>query len=209
MPIFIKDNKYFLFVHVPKTGGTSLEVVFARSGSAAAYIDFGGKGTLNHLRRCAPQHMHGELLQSQFVIEKFDGIFMVVRNPYDRFRSEYCMAHPVNCDPSGNAVEAWAEKVFAEYAEDNYVHDNHIRPQNEFFVPGAVVFRFEQGFTNIIMDIASRYGVALIRDNVKELARSKRSGVSPSAVELNRAVVEMINRQYKRDFEQFEYEMMV
>lgn len=208
MPVFSKGNKHYLFMHVPKTGGTSLEVVFARSGFTASNIDFGAKGTLNHLRHCPPQHMHGEVLQSQFVLDAFDGIFMVVRNPYNRFRSEYCMAHPVNCDVSASTVEAWASGVFADYAVDNYTRDNHIRPQHEFCLPGAAVYKFEQGFTNITLEISKRYGIMLIREDVREYARRKHSGISSSDVELNQAVIGMINRQYEKDFQQFDYEMI-
>lgn len=205
MPIFMKDNKHFMFVHVPKTGGTSLEVVFARSGFATAYIDLGIKGTLNHLRLCPPQHMHAEALQNHFDLDKFDGTFMVVRNPYDRFRSEYCMAHPINCDLSAPAVEAWAAQVFTDLAADGYTRANHLRPQHEFYLPDVAVYKFEQGFTGIIRDIADRYSIQLIKDNVREMARNKNAGIVSSDVDLNPATTEMIDNLYAKDFQQFEY----
>jgi hypothetical protein len=207
MPVFIKDSKYFLFVHVPKTAGTSLEVVFARSGFIPTYVDVGTTGSLNHLRHCSPQHMHAEVLQTQFLFDRFNGIFMIVRNPYDRFRSEYCMAHAANIDTSASKVELWANKVFSDYTSDNYTRDNHIRPQHEFYIPGAVVYKYEQGFIRIIEEICDRYGINLIRDDVRERARVRDGGIQSSDIQLNRTVVSMINEHYAKDFELFNYKM--
>ena len=107
MPIFKKGKQDLLFIHVPKTGGTSIEKLFHLSGWRTAYLDLNLKGkSFNHLRICSPQHMHAEMLQQQLLIHKFSGIFMTVRHPYDRFRSEYAYINKGNCDPSAPAVEA-------------------------------------------------------------------------------------------------------
>ena len=47
MPLFTKGDRSVLYIHVPKTGGTSIEHFFLSNGYAAEYLDTGGAGSLN------------------------------------------------------------------------------------------------------------------------------------------------------------------
>jgi len=203
MPIFTKDNKHFLFVHIPKTGGTSMEKLFHRSGWSISYVDFGGQGSLNPLRHCSPQHMHREILQSQFALNKFDEIFMMVRNPYDRFCSEYCWANQSNV--GAPPLEVWAKRAFEAYAGNNYILDNHLRPQSEFHIPGATVYKLEQGFDAIIRDLEKRHNIKLVNEDIRELSRSSIRGSSHSEIKPDQTVKRLINRHYREDFKRFDY----
>ena len=205
MPIFIKDNKNFLFIHVPKAGGTSMEKIFFSSGWSISYIDFGGQGSLNHLRRCSPQHMHKEMLQSQFELDKFDEIFMVVRNPYERFCSEYCWANQSNLSFAPD-IEVWARKAIEAYTVNNYILDNHLRPQNEFQLPNANIYKLEHGFEAIIKDLESRHNLKLTYKDIRELARNSISGLSPSKVVLNQSAKELVYNHYSEDFKCYGYD---
>lgn len=204
MPVFTKDNKNFLFIHVPKTGGTSIEKVFYQSGWSLAYLDFGGQGSLNHLRLCSPQHMHKEMLQSIFNLDKFDEIFMVIRNPYKRFRSEYCWANRSNFN-SAKPIEIWAKEAIAAYTKNNYILDNHLRPQSEFKVPNATIYKLEQGFESILKDIENRHNIKLNNEGTRALSSEHVSGVSPNKVKLNQSTKELIYDHYHSDFECFGY----
>ena len=206
MPIFVKDNKHFLFVHVPKTGGTSIETVFHRSGWTILYLDYGKEGSVNHLRLCSPQHMHKEMLEHQFSLDKFDEIFMLVRSPYDRFRSEYCWANKDNLHLS-DTVEPWAKKSFDEFYENNYILDNHLRPQAEFHLPNANIYKLEDGLGNVYKDLSRRHNIELIDKDLNELAREDLSGFPSRKIELNKNVKEMINNIYSEDFKCFDYDI--
>ena len=75
MPVFRRDERAVLFVHVPKAGGSSLERLFAKSGWTTGYRDpKGGVGSMNSVRRCSPQHMHRPMLEQVFRLERFDRI---------------------------------------------------------------------------------------------------------------------------------------
>ncbi len=96
MPIFTKNKIHILYVHIPKTGGSSVEGLFKKNKWQLSYLDKGGKkggkpDSLNSIRQCSPQHMHLEMLQTIFDLEKIDYIFMTVRHPVDRLISEYRM----------------------------------------------------------------------------------------------------------------------
>lgn len=204
MPVFTKDNKNFLFIHVPKTGGTSIEKVFFQSGWNLSYIDFGGQGSLNHLRLCSPQHMHKEMLQSIFNLDKFDEIFMIVRNPYNRLRSEYCWANRSNLN-SAIAIETWVKEAIRAYTENNYILDNHLRPQNEFQVPNTTIYKLEQGLDSILKDIENRHNIKLNNVDTRELSSERISGASPDKVKLSQSTKELIYDHYFTDFQCFGY----
>ena len=206
MPVFTKGKKNLLFIHVPKTGGTSMEMLFQLSGWRTGYLDLNLKGeSFNHLRICSPQHMHAEMLKQQLVLHKFNGIFMTVRNPYDRFRSEYAYKNKVNCDPSAVAVETWTRTVLEAYSKDQFIFDNHIRPQHEFYLPGTAVYKLENGFNKMIPDLAKKYKIEFADKELRKMSRQEESGFSSSDVELNDTVKSMLNILYHQDFEQFGY----
>ena len=206
MPIFKKGKQDLLFVHVPKTGGTSIEILFELSGWSIAYLDLSLKGkSFNHLRVCSPQHMHAEMLKQQLKLHKFTGMFMLVRHPYDRFRSEYAYINKGNCDPSAAAVEVWARKIFKAYSKNPFVYDNHLRPQHEFYLPGTIVYKLENGFNKAIQHLAAKYKIEFVNKELREMSREKESGFSSSDVELNDSVKNMLNIIYQQDFRQFGY----
>jgi len=182
-----------------------MEKLFYRSGWSVSYIDFGGQGSLNQIRHCSPQHMHKEMLQSQFALNKFDEIFTVVRNPYDRFCSEYCWANKFNA--SYSTLEAWAKKAFKMYADNNYILDNHLRPQCEFHLPGTTVYKLEQGFEAIAQDLANRHNMQLVNEGIRELSRSSIRGFSHNKIKPSQTVKELINKHYAEDFRRFGYEV--
>ena len=206
MPVFTKGKKNLLFIHVPKTGGTSMEMLFQLSGWRTGYLDLNLKGkSFNHLRICAPQHMHAEMLKQQLVLHKFNGVFMTVRHPYDRYRSEYAYKYKVNCDPSAVAVETWTRTVLKAYSKDQFIFDNHIRPQHEFYLPGTAVYKLENGFNKMIPDLAKKYKIEFADKELRKMSRQEESGFSSSDVELNDTVKSMLIILYQQDFEQFGY----
>ncbi len=207
MPVFSKNNNHLLFIHVPKTGGSSMEVLFHKSGWDIGYLDRNPQGTLNHVRPCSPQHMHAEMLQQQFLLSKFNGLFMIVRHPYDRFRSEYCYINKENSDFSSDAIEAWARTIFNSYAANNFILDNHIRPQHEYYIPGTSVYKLENGFNTIKQDLFIQFGIEFITEEVRELCRKKENGFSSRDIELNDTVKNMLKILYYKDFIQFGYNL--
>ena len=157
MPIFTKDNIYILYMHVPKTGGSSVERLFQRNKWQLFYIDEGQKpGKLNKIRRCSPQHMHLEMLQTVFDLEKIDYMFMTIRHPVPRLISEYRMRKGPQ---RGLTLDDWFDEALKAYLKNPFCFDNHFRPQSDFWHPSCQVFKLENGYSHIIKELELRLNV--------------------------------------------------
>ncbi|MGC3994823.1 MAG: sulfotransferase family 2 domain-containing protein [Propionicimonas sp.] len=207
MPVYRRDGRSVLFVHIPKTGGTSVEQLFKASGWEASYFDARyGAGTLNNLRWCGPQHMHGAVLKDLFRIDRFDLVFAVVREPVARFRSEYVWRHRKLDEAATDAatVSRWLAKTLVAYQKNPYLYDNHLRPQHEFLVPGTKVLRLEDGLGAALRDLSDAHDLGL--DGEVERFKDSSAGPRKSGdVEVSAATRGMLHRFYKRDFSTFGY----
>lgn len=206
MPVFIKDERYVLFPHVPKTGGTSIERLFKGNGWQMHLRDGRtGRGTLHWVRRCSPQHMHAQLLREVIDLSRVDLIFMVVRDPIARFRSEYAMRQTAPGHTDAASVEAWADRIFARYATDPYAVDNHIRPQHEFYLDGCEVFRLEDGLDTMLAELNRRHELGLPDTVDRRMRSADRGGVSSRDVEISARLEEVLRDVYAEDFDRFRY----
>jgi hypothetical protein len=195
-----------LFVHIPKAAGSTLERMFARAGWEMALRETRKTHPqLMALRRCSPQHYHAELLQELFAVDRFDAVFTVTREPVSRFRSEYLMRNRTDPRTDAASVEAWADKVLARREADPYALDNHLRPQHEFVLPQARVYRLEDGLDSAVVDLNARFGLGLTTAVRQVMTSVKRAGVSSSAIELSDRVESKVRSTYAEDFTRFGY----
>jgi hypothetical protein len=206
VPVFIKDKRYVLFPHVPKTGGTSIERLFKQNGWQVHLRDGRtGPGTLNWVRRCSPQHMHAHLLREIVDLQRVDLIFMIVRDPLARFRSEYAMRQKEPGRTDEASVEAWADRVLSRYASDPYAVDNHLRPQHEFLLDGCEVFRLEDGLDAMVSDLNRRHDLGLPDTVARRMRSADRGGVSSHEVQVSPRLEGRLRELYAEDFVQFGY----
>lgn len=209
MPIFRKDGKNVLFIHIPKTGGSTIETVFKNSGFQIQYLDGKvGRHTVNHLRKCTPQHMHADMLENMFWMQNFDMAFMIVRDPVSRFKSEYIWRNRKNfTGTDSKAVSKWADRSFSEYESNKFIYDNHFRPQTEFYTPGAEVYRFEDGLQNVVNKLNDRHNLSLETEIPKLKDAKKRTGFSSSDVVVTPEIDKKIKDFYRKDYEMFDYQL--
>lgn len=206
MPVFLSETQNVLFVHVPKSGGTTMERMFSASGWRMRFYGTAkSEPRLKPLRRCSMQHYHGALLREVFDLGRFDLRFMVVRDPIARFRSEYLMRTRNDPRTDAASVEAWATKVLDRYAANPYVLDNHLRPQHEYLVDDLMLFRLEDGLEAAASAVESALGVTLRRDVQRGQDSVQRAGVSSSQVEISPALEERLRDLYAEDFSAFGY----
>jgi hypothetical protein len=206
MPVFRKDGLDVLFVHVPKAGGTSIEYLFHNNGWRTRYRDpRHGPDSLNHLRRCPPQHMHAELLEQMFRLNRFDAVFLTVRNPITRFRSECAMRSTDERAPSAAAVEKWYGEAMDLLAGNPWTFENHLRPQVDFVVPGAAVYKLEDGLEKAVEDLNQRFGLGLAGPLRRMMDRHTISGFSSKDVPISDSLAARIREDYRADFEHFGY----
>ena len=195
-----------LFVHIPKAAGSTIERVFKRSGwKMDLYETWKTHPRLMAVRRCSPQHYHAAVLQELLALDRFDATFTVTREPISRFRSEYLMRNHLDPRVDAGSLDDWAARVLASREQDPYTLDNHLRPQHEFLVPGACVYRLEQGVDEIIKDLDHRFGLGLNANVPRALHSTKRAGVPSEHVEVSPALEESLRDLYARDFELFGY----
>jgi hypothetical protein len=201
LPLYVKDGKSVLHMHVPKTAGTALRAFFQRNGFREELFDGGGPQSLNHLRRCAPQHMDARQVMALFRPGRFDLVFMTVREPLSRLLSEYRMQlREVANVP---ALPVWFARVARDFVDDNYVSENHIRPQSDFWLPNCHVFRIEEGLgENLVSLIESRTGLALAH---REIGSHNAGGGAPVASGDVEKVRPLVQDFYRQDYLRFGY----
>jgi hypothetical protein len=206
MPVLSKDRTNVLFIHVPKTAGTTIEKAFAQSDFSLTYRTKKG-APANLVTRCTPQHWHKELLETIFELDKFQLIFMLVRHPYTRFCSEYAMRSKNRSMYAAEHVESWLRMKLEAYQSDSFLNDNHFRPQAEFFVPDAKVFKFEDGLAPLFDSLRqeTKLDISFNQDSPRYMVSKKQSGMSSADVMLNTATKIMLNEFYEIDFKRFGY----
>lgn len=210
MTVFFKGSSRILFVHIPKTAGTSVNKFFLECGYQSAYLDGGSMpGNLNKNRLMSPQHMHSDPLRSIFKLETFDVIFSFTRHPVDRILSEYKfrIGNRLKSGQKFNppSPDQWIRRRLIDYKEDNFIMDNHIRPQCEFEVENHIFFKFEhisQGdwretLSSVIGDERLRL------QNIEKKQISKDFSTAPS---ISPETIKLIRKFYEVDFHRFGYE---
>jgi hypothetical protein len=217
LPLARIGGTLLFFVHVPKTGGTSIEAYMRAKGSVAL------AGTRRHgWSRTTPQHIHRDIYAEMVPPDFYDHGFAVVRDPKARLFSEFRMrAEPLRPKlrplglmrvawnrsrgvPTygvrlGSRLEyldfdAWVAKSFAAFRKDPYCKDNHIRPQHQFIDPGHRLFRFEDGLDPVFRWIDEVTATPPVPGTFHE----RRS--SPVAFTCGEATDRLIREFYREDY---------
>jgi hypothetical protein len=132
------------FVHIPKTGGMSIQCTYKEQRWGSWFP---------HNKRCEASICHichdHVIMKNAFQNKK---TFCVVRNPYDRLFSEYRFLRlPDDICTMNTYIEKWALKV----GMDKYYQDNHLRPQSEFaeWCDHVLCFdRLESDLNNLLLE---------------------------------------------------------
>ena len=204
MPIYRINGLNVLFIHVPKTGGTSVEKFLL--GHAEPALHNRGVKLLKPISdgllspSLAMQHFHAELLEGMFPKGFFDYAFMVVRHPMQRLVSEYGHSRGLGRIDSRLPFNAWAHMMLTVQKIEPSFSNNHFRPQADFQCFGAEVLHFEDGMPAVLRHVALKLGLP----EPETAPHEKRSGsevkhISPS-------LVARAARVYARDYESFGYE---
>ena len=206
MPYFKNNKINLLFIHIPKTGGSSLEKYFSvkfniplskKSLMSTEDIrDFADKPEINS----SLQHLtYGTIIKYKdfFKIDENNiKILSVVRNPYNKIMSDLFYLKKIN-------VNSTKEEVYEKmqiYLQENY--DNHITPQYKF-----ITNENEELIENLTIIHTETLNDDMCKLGYKDF--NIKMNMNPNNVNyykyLNDDSIKLINENYKKDFEILNY----
>lgn len=201
MPIFSRNEKRILFIHIPKAAGTTIEEAFVSAGYDMSYRRGGRYGPFNDFdkqNRCSPQHMHAKLLEKHFANEEFDVCFTIVRHPVMRIVSEYKFR--IDSDHSfsrGKSLDDFVNAALDDYESNPMLLDNHIRPQEHFLWRACEVIRLEDGLARVS---------EMFDGEVRIQGPARMASKDHGRLEMSEATLARVQRFYQSDFARFGYE---
>lgn len=208
MPVYYKEHDVRLFIHIPKSGGTTFEKVAKATGWKEHF-----KLTGMHVNNlggfiCSPQHYDQSILKVIFCQEKFNSVFTIVRNPYNRIKSEYYWQRKLGVTELCPAP--WLEKVFKDYQKKDYIFDNHLRPQVEFIPKDArcTIYKLEEnGIYECLQDLNCCQPIRQIQGKIllKLFGRYKKSTYDQCIENEFLKLSSNIRSFYRVDYERFGY----
>ncbi|MCQ0971239.1 sulfotransferase family protein [Paracoccus sp. TK19116] len=196
----LEDKRRLLFIHVPKTGGTSVEG-WMRTLAPLRFHEV----QIPKAMKCTPQHLRMSDFNILFGRGYFDHAFMIVRNPYDRIASEYRMRaaiHAASFVRMWPSFSHWLEAQLDQMAGNRWILDNHLRPQWEFHGGRVEVFRLEDGLDTALATVAGRLGLPAPESVPHDL----KTGGGDVTVEWDLSDRLRVEEVYARDFAEFGYE---
>lgn len=193
MPLLKCKSKLYYFAHIPKTGGSSVEFAMQQAGAKRA-LHYHKK--LDYVR-CNLQHMHAELFDVLVPPKFYRKGFCVTRHPIARLTSEYYWRDTLGHVKA--SFDDWVCNKINDYAEDNYILDNHFRPQHEFVGKKIQVFRFEDGMDAILKTISEITGLSL------DPSTHQRQSTNKVQLTWSPETREKAVSFYAKDFETFDY----
>jgi hypothetical protein len=199
MPILVRKEKSVLFVHIPKCGGSSFLKEMNQRGWLELLSIRGLHAHQLKFMRCSPQHLHADLLYQLINPEAFDHIITLVREPLARFMSEYCwqkIQGMTNLQP-----KQWIEHTIAAFKKNPFVDDNHIRPQSEFILSDAQIYKLEEDGVDKALEAVSPVAEGLYPDVEKLKSTTK----SPTVLEAFEEAKNRICEFYAKDYELLGY----
>ena len=201
-----QHSKQLKFIHITKTGGSSIETWAQKRGIfwGKYHQDYGSWAPKIPAR--GPWHTFFTL-QRESLRSKFNW-FVVVRNPYDRILSEvYCPFAGRDRPKRIIGEDTISREQFNTYIQrkinERYQHGDHYSEQHLYVLPGVHILRFEN-LKNEFANLMTEYGLP----NVLDVHINRTVGLKEpkfTLLDFSQATLDLINTVYLNDFKQFGY----
>ena len=193
----ISHNKKAVFVHIPKTAGTTVEKAFGMQNSESLYCT-----KYDERYRVCPQHLYAdEILNEQPNVKDYFW-FTIVRNPFDRLVSEYHYINTVNCRArqfKGTSFEQFINNALTmDASERMFLFDRHLELQSNFINDAVHVYKFEH-LHQCFEDLKQKFKIPFFDHERKSIRQNTTSYY-------NNELIERVRSFYQKDFTTFEYE---
>lgn len=134
MPIIKYNNKAIFFVHIPKTGGTSIYANLINQGAIIEdynpYVPVFENVSSHHLDKNQIQKYFNEVTNK----------FSIIRDPWSRTISDY--VYSTN-DTKFKKINNWIYVNLIKYKKTPTIADNHIKPMVKFIDAETKLFHFK------------------------------------------------------------------
>lgn len=190
--LFNINGKEILFIHIPKTGGTSIEKYFLETMGENMFCDNKYRESYLWGQKDGKffQHLTMEEIFIKYKlldINKIDFIFTIIREPVSRFKS----------------YSRWyiGKDNILEHLETKG-KDSHIRPQSDYiknYRTNIKIYKYELGLQNIINDVLKLNNIKP-KTKLSHTLNRKKINISFSEEEIKK-----IKSFYKDDFINFIY----
>jgi hypothetical protein len=195
MPLFGTSAGNVLFIHVPKTGGSSIEQHLSSAVGVAR-----SEALVDRSVQSSPQHFHGEVLTRVLQDVPLCYSFMVVRHPVERIRSEYKFQTRRHVKSYRLlSFSLWLRYHLGRARHNRSHRDNHFRPAREFEAWSPEVFRLEEGLSACFERLQAMAGIVPPTEEI-HVKKSR-----PMKVDIGKADTELIYEFYREDFERYGY----
>ncbi len=198
----ICHNKRCIFIHIPKTAGTSIEQFLTEKGKNQLIFHGVKDGrSMHHYTAFDIKH------NMPFVFQKYYK-FSVIRNPYDRLLSEYYWTPIRGVGYKSGQTKAdfitYVASVINNKAYYSNIYNDHFIPQHLFIHNGKKLlvdelFRYED-LDNTVNYLKQKLD---IKNEFPNLNKSKNS--SYIKTDWNEKQKDRIYNIYKKDFILFNY----
>ena len=193
--------KKLMFIHIPKTAGTSVEA-------------YGKKNKIKwgrHIKYPRPikkintpyWHIPPKYFKKQNSPYKDKKLFAIVRNPYDRIVSEYKYRKEIftknKKKTNKNDLNKFIHGIESKYKKNKFCLDGHLIPQNEFIDSNTIVLKLEN-LDKEFPKLMKEYGYP-----EEILPKSYKTSKNVSKKDLDKKSINIINKIYHQDFKDLGY----
>lgn len=182
-----KYNSYF--IHIPKTGGTSVEFFFIRDlgipiklgqGHVQIYKDLHQEHHMGRDKKNFPIH-HWNVREAEEYLNQVNYSFSIVRDPVERFKSE-CKFRAITPD------KLIAERSYRTMSQYDYLYTNGVCKVTD-------VFRFEE-LKKLEEKLSQLFEMSVVLPHEQKSPQGRQ-------VKLSEGEISYIKEKYKIDYETF------